>query len=211
MKEDVAVLLVSFLLTDWFSSLKWREEHDLGRGPALWCLSSTSISRAAKCPTRATEPLGLPHACSPLTRWFGVSEVSTGDVCVILPLFACVRPSPPPPPRIPPSARMVSREAFWLTNYLPGCWCILITSYIFLKNRKAEQSWNSRSTCLNVSSFSSLCSTWDGERLSTMLLPAGRTLLLFLLPSLTASSCSPDRLLLWRTTIATHRNKEFCA
>lgn len=35
MKEDVAVLLVSFLLTDWFSSLKWREEHDLGRGPAL--------------------------------------------------------------------------------------------------------------------------------------------------------------------------------
>lgn len=87
----------------------------------------------------------------------------------------------------------------------------LSPAIFFLKNRKAEQSWNSRSTCLNVSSFSSLCSTWDGERLSTMLLPAGRTLLLFLLPSLTASSCSPDRLLLWRTTIATHRNKEFCA
>lgn len=198
MKGDVAVLFVSFLLTDWFSSLKWREEHDLGRGPALWCLSSTSISRAAKCPTGATEPLGLPHACSPLTRWFGVSEVSTGDVCVILPLFACVRPSPLPS-RIPPSARMVSREAFWLTNYLPGCWCILITSYIFLKTGKPNRAEILGAHVWTWAHFLPFAAH-GMERGSVRCCWAGRTLLLFLLPSLTASSCSPDRLLLWRTT-----------
>lgn len=113
-----------------------------------------------------------------------------------LPLFACVRPSPP---RIRPSARMMSREAFSGEKKK-----VMKYSHLFfffskqtrlLKRKESYTEVYSSSTCLDPSpSFFFLPNAWDGEELGALLLllPADRILLLL---SLTASSGSREPLL----------------